>query len=225
MLVEINMIIFSSLLVIISSLTECPKTQPILYKGDCYFGLFRKRSYETGKCVVANKIAKIQWVTSVILVDMPYTHVFLQKYQNGDLILEILPHTSSYKRTFYKLNHNEEELLVKDGEFTHSFTLESSYYSYYDGNLYLIKIGEDEYPVFFGRNGFGIELYDLKEEKVTYYWNHTILDGNNFAFTGSNIFVTNFTLNNTNLYLLAYNNGLNSRLKICEFNSKDLENG
>jgi hypothetical protein len=123
------------------------------------------------------------------------------------------------------LNHNEEELLVKDGEFTHSFTLESSYYSYYDGNLYIIKIGEDEYPVFFGRKGFGIELYDLKEEKVTFYWNHTILDGNNFAFTGSNIFVTNFTLNNTNLYLLAYNNGLNSRLKICEFNSKDLENG
>ena len=225
MLVEINMIIFSSLLVIISSLTECPKTQPILYKGNCVFGLLKKKSYETGKCVVANKIVKIQWVTSVIFVDMPYAHVFFQKYQNGDLILEILPHTSSYKRMFYKLKHDEEELLVKDGELTHSFTLESNYYSYYDGNLYLIKIGEDEYPVFFGRKGFGIELYDLKEEKVTFYWNHTILDGNNFAFTGSNIFVTNFTLNNTNLYLLAYNNGLNSRLKICEFNSKDLENG
>ena len=40
--------------------------------------------------------------------------------------------------------------LVKDGEFTPSLTLNSNYTSTYNGNLFLIKIGEDEYPVFLG---------------------------------------------------------------------------
>jgi hypothetical protein len=174
MFIEANMILISLLITIISALPDCPRNKPVYKEGICGNGLCYKAEYEQGICVVVNKIAKTQWVTSVIHIGIPNTYVYFQKYQNGDLILEILPHTSSYKRTFYKLNHNEEELLVKDGEFTHSFTLESSYYSYYDGNLYIIKIGEDEYPVFFGRKGFGIELYDLKEEKVNFYWNPLI---------------------------------------------------
>ena len=225
MLNEINMIIFLLLIVIISALTDCPKNKPIYYQDMCGYGTLPKEYYEKGICKIANKIAKIQWVTSVIFLDIPITHVFFQKYQNGDLILELLPHRSSYTRMFYTLKQNEEELLVKDGQFIPSQTLESEISSTYYGNLYLIKIGEDEYPVFFGRYGFGFELYDFKEGKVKNYSNPTILDGNIFGQLGSNIFITNFTLNNTNLYLLAYNNDFNSRLKICEFNSKNLENG
>ena len=225
MIIKMNMIIFSTFIIIISSLSNCPKSKPIFYQDECWFRLFKKRTYEIGKCVVANKIAKIQWITSVIFIGMSNTFVYFQKYQNGDLILEILPAQGSYTRMIYKLKQNEEHLLVKDGEFTPYLTLNSNNYSHYDGNLYIIKIEEDEYPVFFGRSGFGIELYDLKEEIVYNYKNNTIFDGNEFKHLYSNIFVTNFTLNNTNLYLLAYNNGDNLGIKICQFNSKNLENG
>jgi len=220
MFIEMNLIIFSSLIAIMSALTECPKSAPIFVNKACAFGFCKKIYYEQGKCIVANKIAKIQWVTSVIFIGIPHTFVFFQKYTNGDLILELLPYQGNNARMFYELKKNEEMLLVKDGEFTPSLTLNSDYYSSYNGSLYLIKIGEDEYPIFFGNNGFGIELYDLKERKVYNYKNTSFLDVNQY----SNVFVTNFTLNNTNLYLLAYKDDNKPKLKICEFNSKILDN-
>ena len=228
MLIEMNMImiIFSSLIVIMSSLTDCNKSTPILFNDTCVFGICRNGNYELGgKCEIANKIVKIQWITNVIFIDMPKTIVFFQKYQNGDLILEILPEQNNYTRKFYELKQNEEMFLVKDGEFIPYLTLNSKYTSTYTGNLYLIKIGEDEYPVFFGRYGFGIELYDLKNGIVYNDRNSTILDGKEFNYHYSNIFATNFTLNNINYYLLAYNDKDSLKLKICEFNSKILGNG
>ena len=150
---------------IISALTDCPKEKPIYYQDKCGYGTLPKEYYEKGICMIANKIAKIQWVTSVIFLDIPNTHVFFQKYQNGDLILELLPHKSSYTRMFYTLKQNEEELLVKDGQFTPSQTLESDFNSTYYGNLYLIKIGEDEYPVFLGDMDLVLNCMILKKEK------------------------------------------------------------
>ena len=214
------MIIYISLIAIKSVLNDCPKSTPLLYNDTCVLRFCRKNSYEQGICVVANEIVKIQWVTSVIFIDMPKAIVFFQKYQNGDLILELLPYKSNYIRKFYELKQNEEMLLVKDGEFVPSFTLNSNYTSTYNGNLFMIKIGENEYPVFFGSNVFGIELYDLKEGKVYNYRNSIILDGNQY----SNVFVSNFTLNNSNLYLLVYKDAQKLKLKICEFNSIILDN-
>ena len=227
MFIKMNMIItiFLSLISIILALNDCNKSNPIFYNDTCVLEFCRKIDYELGNCMVANKIVKIQWITSVIFLDMPNAIVFFQKYQNGDLILELLPVTGSYTRMFYEIKQNEEMLLVKGGEFTPSLTLNSNYSSTYNGNLYLLKIGEDEYPVFFGRYGFGIELYDLKEGIVYNDRNPNILDENKFTHPFSNIFVTNFTLNNKNLYLLAYNDDKSLKLKIFEFNSKILENG
>ena len=228
MFIELNLIItlFSSFIAIMSALTDCNKSTPILFNDTCVFGICRNGNYELGgKCEIANKIVKIQWITNVIFIDKPKTIVFFQKYQNGDLILEILPEKGNYTRQFYKLKQNEEMFLVKDGEFTPSLTLNSNYTSTYNGNLFLIKIGENEYPVFFGRYGFGIELYDLKKGIVYNDRNPTILDEKEFNYYYSNIFVTNFTLNNKNLYLLAYNEERSLKIKICEFNSKILENG
>ena len=147
---KMNIIIFSTLLVIISSVTDCPKARPIVM-GDspCGSGLCYKIQYEQGICRVINKIVKTQWITSGIYIGVPYTYVFFQKYQNGDLILLLLTQWS-YARIFYEIKQNEEAL-VKDGEFIPSITLESDINSQYEGNLYLIKIGEDEYPVFLGK--------------------------------------------------------------------------
>ena len=214
------MIIYISLIAFKSVLNDCPKSTPLLYNDTCVLRFCRKNSYEQGICVVANEIVKIQWVTSVIFIDMPKAIVFFQKYKNGDLILELLAYKSNYIRKFYELKQNEEMLLVKDEEFATSFTLNSNYTSTYIGNLFIIKIGENEYPVFFGSYGFGIELYDLKEGKVYNYRNSIILDGNQY----SNVFVSNFTLNNSNLYLLVYKDAQKLKLKICEFNSTILDN-
>jgi len=222
MFIKTNMIIFSLLIAIISALPECSKDEPIYRGNRCGAGLCYKAEYEQGICVVTNKIAKIQWVTSVIHIGIPNTYVFFQKYTNGDLILELLTY-KNYTRMFYELKQSEEAILVKDGEFISSKTLISSYKSQVDGNLYLIKIGEDEYPAFFGKYGFGIELYDLKENKVSSFRDPEFLDGIVFEKRGSNIFVTNFTLNNENLYLLAYNEGNKNGIKIINFISKDLE--
>ena len=220
MYIEMNMIIYSSLIAIISALNICPKSTPLYFNNTCAFRFCKKDYYDLGVCVVANNIVKIQWVTNAIIIDIPKVVVFFQKYQNGDLFLELLPTTSSYTRIFYELKQDEEMFLVKDGEFTSSLSLNSDYSSTYNGNLYLIKIGEDEYPVFFGNYEFGIELYDLKEGKVYNNRNPSFLDENQY----SNIFVTNFTLNNTNLYLLTYNEYKKLKLKICEFNSTIFEN-
>ena len=221
MKVKMILTIFSSLIAIMSSLNDCNKSTPIFYNDTCVLGICRNGNYELGgECEVANKIVQIQWVTSVIFINMSNNYVFFQKYENGDLILEILPSSGSYKRMFYELKQNEEIFLVKDGEFTPSLTLNSNYTSSYNGNLFLIKIGEDEYPVFFGSYSFGIELYDLKEGKVYNNRNPTFLDGENFL----NVFVSNITINNTNYYLLTYNTRQKSKLKICKFNSKFLEN-
>ena len=224
MFIEMNLIIsiLSSLIAIISALTDCNKSFPIFYNDTCDLRFCRKINYELGNCVVANQIAKIQWVTSVIFIGIPDTFVFFQKYQNGDLILEIFPFNSNYTRMFYELKQNDEMFLVKDGEFTPSLILDSNYSSIYNGHLYLLKIEEDEYPVFFMKKGLGIELYDLKERKVYNNRNPTILDENQY----SDIFITNFTLNNTYLlvYSLVYMEYSVLKFKICEFNSKILEN-
>ena len=146
MFIEMNLIItlFSSFIAIMSALTDCNKSTPILFNDTCVFGICRNGNYELGgKCEIANKIVKIQWITNVIFIDMPKTIVFFQKYQNGDLILEILPEKGNYTRQFYKLKQNEEMFLVKDGEFTPSLTLNSNYTSTYNGNLFLIKIREN----------------------------------------------------------------------------------
>ena len=43
-------------------------------------------------------------------------------------------------------------------------------------------------------------------------------------YRATNLFLTNFTLNNENLYLFAYNCGEKSSIKIIKFQSKNLEN-
>ena len=222
MLIEIHMILFSLLIAIISALPDCPRNKPIYKEGRCGSGNCYKAEYEQGICVVVNKIAKTQWVTSIIHIGTPNTFVYFQKYQNGDLILELLTDPGSYTRMIYDLKQNEEALLVKDGEFTPSEILNSDYSSSLYGNLYIIKIGEDEYPIFIGIYNFGVELIDLKEKNVYNYRNPNFLDGITFSTRGCNIFLTNFALNNENLYLLAYNNGLKTSIKILKFTSKNL---
>ena len=222
MLIEAYMILFSLLIAIKSSLPDCPRNKPVYKEGRCGSGNCYKAEYEQGICVVVNKIAKTQWVTSIIHIGTPNTFVYFQKYQNGDLILELLTDPGSYTRMIYDLKQNEEALLVKDGEFTPSEILNSDYSSSVYGNLYIIKIGEDEYPVFIGIYNFGVELIDLKEKNVYNYRNPNFLDGITFSTRGCNIFLTNFTLNNENLYLLAYNNGLKTSIKILKFTSKNL---
>ena len=224
MFVEKNLIIFSILIAIIYALPNCTREKPLYKEGRCGAGLCTKDEYEQGICVIVNKIAKIQWVTSVILLGIPKASVYLQKNQKGDLILELLTIPAGYTRMLYELKQNEEALLVKDGEFIPYQTLNSDYKSKSDGNLYFIKIGEDEYPVYFGMYEFGIELYDLKEKKIYYYPNPSFFDGVLMNIRGTNLFLTNFTLNNENLYLFAYNSGDYTSIKIIKFNSKNLEN-
>ena len=221
MFIEANMILISLLITIISALPDCPRNKPVYKEGICGNGLCYKAEYEQGICVVVNKIAKTQWVTSVIHIGIPNTYVYFQKYQNGDLILELISNPRDQTRMFYELKQNEEALLVKDGQFIPSQNLNSNYISK-SGNLYIIKIGEEEYPVFFGMYGLGIELIDLKENNVNNYINPKFYDGNTFNNRGCNIFLTNYTLNNENYYLLAYNNGQKTSIKIINFKSKNL---
>ena len=224
MFVEENLIIFSILIAIIYALPNCSKRSPITMDGiRCGSGLCFKAQYEQGICIVANEIVKTQWITSVIYIAIPHTYVFFQKKENGDLFLETLTR-SNYIRMLYELKQNEEALLVKNGEFIPCQTFNSDYQSEVEGNLYSIKIGEDEYPVYFGLNNFGIELYDLKEQKIYNYKNLRFFDGVLMNIRGSNLFLTNFTLNNENLYLFAYNSGKISSIKIIKFESKNLEN-
>ena len=179
MFIEANMILISLLITIISALPDCPRNKPVYKEGVCGNGLCYKAEYEQGICVVVNKIAKTQWVTSVIHIGIPNTYVYFQKYQNGDLILELISNPRDRTRMFYELKQNEEALLVKDGQFIPSQNLNSNYISK-SGNLYIIKIGEEEYPVFFGMYGLGIELIDLKENNVNNYINPKFYDGNTF---------------------------------------------
>ena len=65
----------------------------------------------------------------------------------------------------------------------------------------------------------------MKEKKVVSYEYPNLYEGNTFTARGSNIFVTNITLNNENCYLLASNEENYSKLQIVKFVSKDLDYG
>ena len=101
---------------------------------------------------------------------------------------------------FYGLNANGDGFFEKNGKLTPFNEMISNETINY-GELFLVKIKDEntnelkEYPIFFGTNGCGLELYDFKNNKVYTYSSEKIFQN---LLKLSTISVINIISNNEN---------------------------
>ena len=114
--------IFLFFSIIKSSLTECPRDEPILKNGSCRLEYCSDYDFESKECIINNSIIKTQWINNIIIIgDLFYRYINLGSFSNGDMIVETNAYPANKRRMFYGLKQNGRPLFTMSG-------MELSYY-------------------------------------------------------------------------------------------------
>ncbi len=165
--------IIISFLIIISqtllSQQECSRENPILKTSTCSKIYCSPEEFSTNICSISNSIIKTQWLTNIIpLGGSNYRYLNSVITSEGDLIILTTNYPITSERFFFGLKKNGHFYFNEKEN-------ESPFYSLYvpeenkerfEGNIWEIKINNDEYIFGISYGNYNAELYDFNKNLI-----------------------------------------------------------
>ena len=95
------------LLIIISTISYCPKKTPILIEGKCKLISCTKIQLVEGICKIDNEIIKTQWLSRFIQISViSSNYLNFVKTSKGDMLIETTYYPFSTSRFFFGITKN-----------------------------------------------------------------------------------------------------------------------
>ena len=153
-------------------LNECNRDNPIKLKnGNCTFEYCEEEKYNSGECVIDNKIIKTQFPNNIIFVGTEtLRYLNFITFSNEDMLFQTSAYPESNKRIFYGLKKNgrgyfKHEINLKETPFYTLKANKSDQCKLESTNSIFIKDDGKEYFISMGRIYSYCEIFD-HENKI-----------------------------------------------------------
>ena len=199
-------------------LNECDRENPIKFiNGSCSFPYCEKNEYNSGECMIDNKIIRTQFPNNIIFVGTKsLRYLNFITFSNGDMLFQTSSYPGNNMRIFYGLKKNGRGYFIEENTTNETpfFSLKeenNKQYKFESTNSIYIKDGKECF-ISLGRMDSYCEIFDYEKKVLISEKSNTLISFVNYNYR-SNLIKIN---SNSNSYILSTINN-DWQLEIIKF--------